>query len=91
MISEKDKNVIIRIAKKYNVSKIILFGSGISSKESSDIDIAVEGLPHKKFFKFYSEILFGISKSVDVVDISEKSLFTKLITSEGIPIYANSE
>ena len=47
MISEKDKNKIRDIAKQYNVKKIILFGSSIDpSKESKDIDLAVEGIPH---------------------------------------------
>jgi predicted nucleotidyltransferase len=91
MISEKDKHKIMQIAKKYNVSRIILFGSSIKSQQSSDIDLAVEGLPHKLFFKFYGEIIFSLSKPVDLVDLNQKSLFTKLIASEGIPLYANPE
>jgi predicted nucleotidyltransferase len=91
MISEKDKNIILKIAKKYNVSRIILFRSSVSSRKSSDLDLAVECLSHKLFFKFYSEVLFGISKPVDLVDLNQKSLFTDLITSEGTPIYVNTE
>jgi len=88
MISEKDKKEILRIAKKYKVKRIVLFGSGSrESSENRDIDLAVEGIPDKLFFKFYSELIFNLSRPVDLVDISKKSKFSEILTSEGIQIY----
>ena len=88
MLSEKDKIKIQDIAKKYKVKKIILFGSSSDPvKESNDIDIAVEGIPDSHFFKFYSELIFSLSKPVDVIDLSKSSSFNKLIASEGIVLY----
>ena len=88
MISEKDKRVILDLARKYKVKRVILFGSGSRfSDKNRDIDLAVEGLPDKEFFKFYSELIFSLSQPVDLVDISKKTKFTKILTSEGIQIY----
>ena len=88
MISEKDKKAILDIARKYKVKRIILFGSG--SKElgkNRDIDLAVEGVPAKLFFKFYSELIFNLSQPVDLVDLSKKNKFSEILISEGVQLY----
>ena len=91
MISEKDKRVILELAKKYKVKRIILFGSGSKDKiKSRDIDLAVEGIPDKLFFKFYSELIFNLSQPVDLVDLSRKNKFTEIVSSEGILLYGQS-
>ncbi|MBM4055328.1 MAG: nucleotidyltransferase domain-containing protein [Planctomycetes bacterium] len=88
MINEADKKTILEISKKYRVKRIILFGSSIDpKKESRDIDIGVEGISEKEFFRYYGDLLFALSKPVDIVDISGTSKFVKLILKEGIPLY----
>ena len=88
MISENDKKSILKIAKKYKAKKVILFGSGsLPTKESRDIDLAVEGVSNTQFFKFYSELIFSLSKPVDLVDLSKQSRFNDLILSEGTLLY----
>ena len=88
MISETDKKIIREISKKYHVKRVLLFGSSIDhAKESRDIDIAMEGISHRDFFKCYGELLLKLSKPVDVIDLSETSKFTALVKKEGIPIY----
>jgi len=88
MISNEDKIKVEEIAKKYNVSKLYLFGSNLdSNRVANDIDLAVEGIEHALFFKFYSEFIFSLSKPVDVLDLNKKSLFSDLIRSEGILLY----
>ena len=88
MIAENDKNTIIHFAKKYKVSHIILFGSSIENdRESNDIDIGVKGIEPRLFFKFYSDLFKNLSKSVDLVDLSRKSLFNDLIEEDGVKIY----
>jgi len=53
MISEKDKEVIIRSAQKYKAYAIILFGSSVrTGSEANDIDIGVKGVEPKVFFIF---------------------------------------
>ena len=87
MISEKDKKNILKLSEKYKAKKVFLFGSGSTLKESHDIDLAVEGIPNTVFFKFYSELIFSLSKPVDLVDLSKKSRFNDLILSEGTLLY----
>ena len=88
MISNEDKYQLIEIAKKYNVSRIYLFGSNLDSgKESNDIDLGIEGIPDSSFFKFYGELIFSLSKPVDLIDLKKNSLLTSLVKSEGILLY----
>ncbi len=88
MITEKDKKIIREISEKYHIKRVLLFGSSLdTSKESRDIDIAVEGVSPKDFFRYYGELIFALSIPVDVIDLSEKSKFVKLVKEEGVPIY----
>jgi predicted nucleotidyltransferase len=88
MIADKERQMIKEIAAKYRVKRVLLFGSSLSvDKESRDIDIGVEGIEEKDFFTFYGELLFALSKPVDVIDLSTKSRFVELIQGEGIPLY----
>ena len=88
MISNEDKNRLVEIAERYSVSKLYLFGSNLDSKsEPSDIDLAVEGIADKLFFKFYGELIFALSKPVDLIDLKKKSSFNDMVRSEGILLY----
>jgi predicted nucleotidyltransferase len=89
MIADRDKQIIQEIAVKYHAKRVVLFGSSLwPDRESRDIDIGVEGIDEKDFFTFYGELLCALSKPVDVVDLSTKSLFVELIQREGILLYA---
>jgi len=84
MIKEKDKIIIKEISKKYGVKRVLLFGSSLDKKrKSNDIDIAVEGISHKDFFKYYGDLLLQLSKPVDVIDLGGSSKFINLIKKEG--------
>ena len=88
MISEKDKNAILNVANKYKVSRLLLFGSSIdSNRDYNDIDLAVEGLSEELFFKFYSELIFNVSKPVDLIDIGKESRFRDIIVKESVSLY----
>jgi uncharacterized protein len=88
MLSEKDKQEIKSIAEKYKAKKIILFGSACDPDiNNNDIDLAVEGISPSQFYKFYSELLFNLSKPVDLVDLTTKNHFNDIIVSEGQLIY----
>ena len=89
MISIKDRQTIVRMAAKYRVKRVVLFGSALSpDKESRDIDIGVEGIEEKDFFTFYGELMCALSKPVDVIDLSIKSCFSEIVNLEGITLYA---
>jgi len=88
MIGERDKQIITHCAKKYKVSSIYLFGSSLDEgSEPNDIDLAVDGIRPNVFFKFYGELMRNLSKPVDLVDLSGKSLFNQMIEEKGVKIY----
>lgn len=88
MIAELEKEIIMQCAKKYNVSYILLFGSSIEKDDgANDIDLGVRGIEPNLFFKFYAELVKHLSKPVDLVDLSQKSLFNDLIEETGVKIY----
>ena len=88
MIADTDKKIIQDISKQYHAKKVFLFGSSTDpKKESHDIDIAVEGVSAKDFFKYYGDLIFSLSKPVDVIDIKGKSKFISLILQEGTLLY----
>lgn len=88
MITEYEKDIILRYAKKYKVSSVLLFGSSIEREEgANDIDLGVKGIEQKLFFKFYAELVKHLSKPVDLVDLSQKSLFNDIVEETGVRIY----
>jgi predicted nucleotidyltransferase len=88
MITEKDKETIETISRKYRVRRVLLFGSSIDpSKQSDDIDLAVEGVAPEDFFKYYGDLTLKLSKPVDLVDLSESSKFVQVILEEGVLLY----
>jgi len=87
MISPKDKEAIAQIAQRYQMTRLLIFGSSADpSREGRDIDLAVEGLPPGEFFRFYGDLLFSLSKPVDLVDLSRDDKFTHIVRREGIPL-----
>ena len=87
MLSEKDKLTILKCAEKYDLDKVILFGSSIKRTDTNDIDLGVKGLSPDLFFRFCWELYRDLSKPVDIIDLSKKCLFNRLIEEDGIVIY----
>jgi predicted nucleotidyltransferase len=91
MISEQDKATIVDIARRYGVREVLLFGSSADpNRDANDIDLAVEGIAAEEFFSFYGELLFALSKPVDVIDLSNDTKFNRLVYREGIRLYGRS-
>lgn len=88
MITDKDKKIILKIARKYRATRVVLFGSALSTTiESRDIDLAVDGVADEDFYAFYGELMCMLSKPVDIIDLSIKSKFTDLVLQEGVPLH----
>jgi predicted nucleotidyltransferase len=87
-MKETEKKILLDCAKKYGVKAMFLFGSSLDTKRKArDIDIGVTGVVPTLFFKLYGELIWRLPKPVDLVDISEPSLFNRLVLKEGIKIY----
>lgn len=92
MISIRDESAIAELAEHYRVKRVLVFGSGADSqREAHDIDLAVEGLPPEEFFRFYGDLIFALSKPVDLIDLSEDSKFHRLVRQEGVAVYVRPE
>ena len=88
MISEDDRSKIVEIAKRFGVTKVLLFGSCADPhEEGRDIDLAVEGVRPSEFFDLYGKLMFSLSKPVDLVDLADETKFTDIVRREGVPIY----
>ena len=86
--TQVDEQTIRSICRKYGVKRALLFGSSLdATREARDIDLAVEGLAPRDFFRFYGDLMFALSKPVDVVDLSGHSKFLDLIRRDGVPVY----
>ena len=87
--------LIIKILEKYNVEKIILFGS-ICDREHftkrSDIDIAVIGLADRLFFKAYGELMMKVDFEIDLKPFERlDQLMKERIIENGEVIYARGK
>jgi predicted nucleotidyltransferase len=86
MITLEDKKTIRDISQRYAAKRVLLFGSSVSS-DGNDIDLAVEGVAPDEFYNYYGDLIFSLSKPVDIVDLSGTSKFIKLIQEEGVLLY----
>lgn len=89
-LSEKIKNELILLAQKYDIQKIILFGSRArcDNKPTSDIDLAVSGGDVEKF-KCDIDDEIETLLMFDIVNLDELVQFELLdsINREGKVIY----
>ena len=72
-VDKKEINEAVSLlVDKYGARRVFLFGSFArgESGEGSDIDLAVEGLPESEFFNAYGELLYTLSREVDLLDLS---------------------
>jgi len=87
VISEKDKAIILKYAKKYHLNTVILFGSCLDREDPNDIDIGIKGIEPELFFRFYGELLLEITMPLDIVNLDKDNTFNKLIEKEGMRLY----
>ena len=88
MLNKKEKQIVIRCAKRYNVSSVFLFGSSVGKRNGKDIDLGIKGIKPELFFKLYGELFRYLPRPVDLVDLdSEDNYFTKQIIKGGKIVY----
>jgi predicted nucleotidyltransferase len=88
MVSQNDIETIKELSSKYNVGKVILFGSSLDpQRQSKDIDLAIEGVAPKDYYRYCSELMMALTKPVDIVDLSVPCKFIDIIIEEGVVLY----
>lgn len=88
-VLDSELTKIAEISKEFDVEKVFLFGSCLESAEAAhDIDIAVEGIKPRDFFKYYGRISLVVDDEVDLVDLDDiREHLHKRILSKGRVIY----
>ncbi len=88
MINDADLQTIRDVSRRYQVKRVVLFGSSLEAADKAqDIDLAIEGIAPEAFFAYYGDLMMRCSKPVDLVDISKPSKFNALILRDGVPVY----
>ena len=88
MVSPHDVETIKQLSSKYNVKKVLLFGSALDPQnEANDIDLAVDGVPPEVYYRYCGELMMALTKPVDIVDLSVPSKFVNIILKEGVVLY----
>ncbi len=87
MISERNKATILKYAKKYNLGRVILFGSSVEREDANDIDIGIKGINPELLFKLYGELMLEIPERIDIVNLDKDNSFNRLVEKEGVKLY----
>lgn len=91
-VFENELAKIVEISKEFGAEKVVLFGSCLEGAEAvHDIDIAVVGIKHRDFFKYYGKVSMAIDDEVDIIDLDDiREHLHKRILSKGKVIYESS-
>lgn len=88
MVSQDDVETIKQLSRKYNAQKVVLFGSSLDpQRQANDIDLAIEGVAPKDYYRYCGELMMALTKPVDIVDLSVPCKFNDIILEEGIVLY----
>ena len=75
---------IISLAKQYNVTRLILFGSFLENdSKANDIDLACDGVVGWKLYELASKIENELNISIDLVSLTPSNRFTNYIAKKG--------
>lgn len=71
--------------RKRGAKAVYIFGSAAhgKSREGSDVDFAVEGLPPESFFNAMGEAFSILGRDLDLVDLDEDTPFTRALRDNG--------
>lgn len=82
---KKDVQTAITLLSNEGCKEIYLFGSLVNGNYSdhSDIDIAVNGIEKKKFFKILGKLMMALEHPVDLVNLDKKDRFSNMLIKNG--------
>ncbi len=87
---QKDVSSAVTTLQRFGAERVILYGSIArgDTREDSDLDICVEGLPDENFFRALGECLLHSEHSISVIDLqSSYGLLRSRILQEGLVLY----
>jgi predicted nucleotidyltransferase len=88
MVSQNNIEIIKQLSNKYNVQKVILFGSSLDLQgEANDIDLAIEGVAPEDYYQYCGELMMALTQPVDIIDLSVPCKFVDIVQKEGVVLY----
>ena len=71
--------------RRHGASAVYLFGSQgtAAARGDSDVDMAVKGLPPKRFFRAMADARAILDRSLDLIDLDEPSPFVNYLLRSG--------
>ena len=81
----KDVRKAVRILKEEGCTEVYLFGSAAEGEVrwGSDIDLAVRGCPHGRFFEVLGRLLGELRRSVDLISLDRGDDFGQYLEKHG--------
>lgn len=75
----------VQALREEGAREVFIFGSAadVSADHVSDIDLAVKGLPPKRFIKAMGKVGDILQCPFDLVDLDEENPFTRYLREEG--------
>jgi predicted nucleotidyltransferase len=82
---QKEIDLAVKILKEAGAKEVYLFGSILSGKflKTSDVDLAVAGLPPEKYFAVMARMTLALKIPFDLVDLDEPSPFVTYLKDKG--------
>ena len=75
-------------AREFGVKTVWLFGSALEDESTArDIDLAVEGIDRRAFFRFYAKLDSAFEKPVDLVDLDQGPPIGHIVRARGVRVY----
>ncbi len=82
---QHDIEMAAGILREAGAREVFVFGSASRGAQgpSSDLDLAVRGLPPERFFDAMSRAALAISRPFDLIDLDERNPFTEYLEKKG--------
>lgn len=82
---EDDLHRAVEILKDAGCTDVFLFGSFAKGtvREGSDLDMAIRGCPHGKFFHLLGKLLLELKRPVDLVNLDRRDAFACYLEEKG--------
>lgn len=87
IITQQHVDTIIRRAKEYGATKVILFGSALESPgDAQDIDLAAD-IPGLALYAFAGQLEHDLRCTIDIVPLNLDTPFVQTVKERGIVLY----
>lgn len=87
-LSPEDLDRCVEVLRRFGARRVILFGSALESlAEARDLDLAVEGLEGRLFFKAGTEAEKALPVSLDLIPLDPPTPFSRYVEKRGRVLY----